>query len=164
MNFRKIARGTILLLLLSASSLQAEPYPSTYQPLPSTPVLIVNATILTGDGRRIDNGSLLMSGGRIEQVSGETPGDVDEGVEVIDAGGRWVTPGLIDVHSHLGVYASPGIEAHSDGNEATAPATAQVWAEHSVWPQDPGFSRALAGGVTSLQILPGSANLMGGLQ
>jgi imidazolonepropionase-like amidohydrolase len=162
MNFRKIARGTILLLLLSASSLQAEPYPSTYQPLPSTPVLIVNATILTGDGRRIDNGSLLMSGGRIEQVSGETPGDVDEGVEVIDAGGRWVTPGLIDVHSHLGVYASPGIEAHSDGNEATAPATAQVWAEHSVWPQDPGFSRALAGGVTSLQILPGSANLVGG--
>ena len=162
MNFRKIARGTTLLWLLSASSLQAEPYPSTYQPLPSTPVLIVNATILTGDGQRIDNGSLLMSGGRIEQVSGETPAKLDEGVEVINAGGRWVTPGLIDVHSHLGVYASPNIEAHSDGNEATAPATAQVWAEHSVWPQDPGFSRALAGGVTSLQILPGSANLVGG--
>ena len=53
-------------------------------------------------------------------------------------------------------------EANSDGNEATDPVTAQVWAEHSVWPQDPGFSRALAGGVTSLQALPGSANLIGG--
>jgi imidazolonepropionase-like amidohydrolase len=73
-----------------------------------------------------------------------------------------VTPGIIDIHSHLGVYPSPGVQAHSDGNESTAPNTAQVWAEHSVWPQDPGFGRALASGVTSLQILPGSANLFGG--
>ena len=51
----------------------------------------------------------------------------------------------------------------SDGNEATSPSRPEVWAEHSVWPQDPGFSRALAnGGVTALQILPGSANLFGG--
>jgi imidazolonepropionase-like amidohydrolase len=60
------------------------------------------------------------------------------------------------------VYASPGVPAHSDGNEATQPNTAEVWAEHSVWPQDPGFVRALEGGVTSMQILPGSANLFGG--
>jgi imidazolonepropionase-like amidohydrolase len=73
-----------------------------------------------------------------------------------------VTPGLIDVHSHLGVYPSPGASAHSDGNEATAPTTPNVWAEHSVWPQDPGFATALAGGVTSMQVLPGSANLIGG--
>jgi imidazolonepropionase-like amidohydrolase len=76
--------------------------------------------------------------------------------------GRFVTPGLIDTHSHLGVYASPGVDAHSDGNEMTDPVTAQVWAEHSIWPQDPGFPRALAGGVTTLHILPGSANLIGG--
>jgi imidazolonepropionase-like amidohydrolase len=62
----------------------------------------------------------------------------------------------------LGVYPSPDVDAHSDGNEATAPVTAEVWAEHSIWPQDPGFGRALAGGVTTLQILPGSANLFGG--
>ena len=58
---------------------------------------------------------------------------------------------------------APSVAAHSDGNEATDPTTPEVWAEHSVWPQDPGFTRALAnGGVTALQILPGSANLMGG--
>ena len=79
------------------------------------------------------------------------------------ATGKYLTPGVIDIHSHLGVYPSPSVDAHSDGNEATSPTTPEVWAEHSVWPQDPGFSRALAnGGVTSLQILPGSANLIGG--
>jgi imidazolonepropionase-like amidohydrolase len=83
-------------------------------------------------------------------------------VNTIDASGRWITPGLIDVHSHLGVYASPGVKAHSDGNEMTSPTTPNVWAEHSLWPQDPGFGRALAGGITSLQILPGSGNLIGG--
>jgi imidazolonepropionase-like amidohydrolase len=81
---------------------------------------------------------------------------------VIDGSGRWVTPGLIDVHSHLGVYPSPGVNAHGDGNEATDPVTPNVWSEHGVWPQDPGFQTALEGGITSLQILPGSANLIGG--
>ncbi|MDZ4320074.1 MAG: amidohydrolase, partial [Phenylobacterium sp.] len=70
--------------------------------------------------------------------------------------------GVIDVHSHLGVYPSPGVQGMSDGNEATSPNTAQVWAEHSLWPQDPGFNTARAGGVTTLHILPGSANLFGG--
>jgi imidazolonepropionase-like amidohydrolase len=85
------------------------------------------------------------------------------GAVEVDGTGKYVTPGIIDVHSHLGDYPSPGTESHSDGNEATSPARPEVWAEHSVWPQDPGFSRALAnGGVTTLQILPGSANLFGG--
>src|SRR5690606_28212693 len=60
------------------------------------------------------------------------------------------------------VYPSPGVLAHADGNEISAPNTAEVWAEHSVWPQDPGFVTALQGGITALQILPGSANLFGG--
>ena len=139
-----------------------EAYPSTYEPLPSRPTLIVNATLLTGTGQRIPNGSLLMSEGRISRIGEGSPAVSGGQADVIDAERRWVTPGLIDVHSHLGVYSSPGVNAHSDGNEMTAPVTAQVWAEHSVWPQDPGFSRALAGGVTSLQVLPGSANLIGG--
>jgi len=151
-----------LFCALSPGMAIAEPYGSTYRPLPSTPTLIVNATILTGTGQRIDNGSLLMEQGRIRQI-GERSSVTGTGeATVLDAGGRWVTPGLIDVHSHLGVYASPGVAAHADGNEMTAPVTAQVWAEHSIWPQDPGFTRALAGGVTAMQILPGSANLIGG--
>lgn len=80
----------------------------------------------------------------------------------IDGTGKWITPGIIDVHSHLGVYPSPSVESHADGNEMTSPNTSEVWAEHSVWPQDPGFQRARAGGITTLQILPGSANLFGG--
>jgi imidazolonepropionase-like amidohydrolase len=147
------------LIILPSSGVQAEAYPSTYSPLPSTATLITNATILTGTGERLEDTSLLISDGKIAFVGN---GDVPEGVTTIDASGRWVTPGLIDVHSHLGVYASPGVKAHSDGNETTNPATPNVWAEHSVWPQDPGFSRALAGGITTLQVLPGSGNLIGG--
>jgi imidazolonepropionase-like amidohydrolase len=162
MNSRKIITLIAGAALMVPGLCSGEPYPSTYRPLPAGPTLIVNATILTGTGQRINGGSLLMDGGRISQVAdGSKPIDTGD-AEIIDAEGRWVTPGLIDVHSHLGVYPSPGVKAHSDGNEMTAPVTAQVWAEHSIWPQDPGFSRALAGGVTALQVLPGSGNLIGG--
>lgn len=140
--------------------LNKNPFPSTYQPPPHAPVLIEGATILTGEGEQLDNASLLFRQGRIVAV-GEVRG-VPDGVRRIDAAGRYVTPGIIDVHSHLGNYPSPSYQAHSDGNEATSPNTAEVWTEHSVWPQDPQFPLALAGGVTSLQILPGSANLFGG--
>ena len=136
------------------------PYASTYQPLPSQPVLITNATVLTAAGERIERGSVLMQGGRIAAVGASLQAPV--GVTVVDAAGKWVTPGIIDAHSHLGVYASPGVDANADGNELTNPDTAEVWAEHSVWPQDPQFPLALAGGVTTQQILPGSGNLFGG--
>jgi imidazolonepropionase-like amidohydrolase len=136
-----------------------DPFPSTYQPIAAPPTLIRNAIVLDGTGRRFDGADVLMRDGKIVGVG---PGLAADGATVVDAQGRWVTPGLIDVHSHLGVYASPGVDAHSDGNEATDPVTAGVWAEHGVWPQDPGFETALAGGVTTLQVLPGSANLIGG--
>ena len=136
------------------------PFPSTYRPGASAPTLIRNATVLTGTGERLNGADVLLVDGKVQAVgTGLSP---PANARVIDATGRWVTPGLIDVHSHLGVYASPGVDAHSDGNEMTAPVTANVWAEHGVWPQDPGFQTALQGGVTSMQVLPGSANLVGG--
>ena len=139
----------------------ADPYPSTYRRYPGVPTVIRGATIYDGEGGRIDNGMIAFADGEIVAV-GESVA-IPEGAIVIDGTGLWVTPGVIDIHSHLGNYPSPGVEAHSDGNEATDPNTANVWTEHSVWPQDPGFSRALAnGGVTTLNILPGSANLFGG--
>ena len=134
-------------------------FDSRYEALPAQTTLITGATVLTGTGERLDNADVLLVDGRIAEVG---TGLSAAGADVVDATGKWVTPGIIDVHSHLGVYPSPGTQSHSDGNEATAPVTAEVWAEHSVWPHDPGFTTALAGGITAMQILPGSANLVGG--
>ncbi len=150
----------------SASSASKSPtktaFPSTYKAYPADNVVITGATIFDGEGQRFDNGVVFMSAGKIVSVGGsETVVPTDS--LIIDGTGKYVTPGIIDVHSHLGDYPTPSVAAHNDGNEATSPVTPEVWAEHSVWPQDPGFSRALAnGGVTALQILPGSANLFGG--
>jgi imidazolonepropionase-like amidohydrolase len=135
------------------------PFASRYQPLAGESTLLTGAIVLTGSGERLDDADVLFADGKIVAVGAELSAD---GATVIDASGMWITPGIIDVHSHLGVYPSPSTVSHSDGNEATAPVTAEVWAEHSVWPQDPGFPAALAGGITALQILPGSANLVGG--
>ncbi|MBL0767373.1 amidohydrolase [Sphingopyxis sp. DHUNG17] len=138
------------------------PYPSTYRPYPSQTTVVRGVTIFDGEGGRIDDGVIVMADGKVEAVGGADLA-VPAGAAAIDGRGKYLTPGVIDIHSHLGDYPSPSVDAHSDGNEATSPTTPEVWSEHSVWPQDPGFSRALAnGGVTSLQILPGSANLMGG--
>ncbi|MEH6790752.1 amidohydrolase [Parasphingorhabdus sp.] len=145
-----------------SNSKDATAFPSTYEAYPSTPTAITGVTIFDGEGRRIDNGTVFMADGKISAVGGPETA-IPAGTTVIDGIGKYVTPGIIDVHSHLGDYPTPSVDAHSDGNEATSPVTPEVWAEHSVWPQDPGFSRAMAnGGITALQILPGSANLFGG--
>ncbi len=144
----------------ASEAFDENPYPSTYKVYPNASVLIRNATILDGEGARIEHGSLLMVDGKVSAIGEDLM--APDGATVIDAEGKWVTPGIIDNHSHLGAYPSPGVSAHGDGNEISGPVTAQVWVEHSIWPQDPGFPRALAGGITSLQILPGSANLFGG--
>ena len=140
-------------------TINKNPYPSTYKPVATSSTLITNATVLTGTGERLDETDVLLVDGKVQQVGKDLSANADT---TIDAMGKWVTPGIIDVHSHLGAYPSPSVESHQDGNEMTSPNTAEVWVEHSVWPQDPGFNRAREGGITSLQILPGSANLFGG--
>jgi imidazolonepropionase-like amidohydrolase len=142
------------------STPNADPFPSTYVPFPSRTTVVRNVNILTAAGPLIRNGAILLQNGKIAAVGPTVDAPAD--ALVIDGAGKYVTPGIVDDHSHLGVYAAPGGNALSDGNEATNPATPQVWAEHSVWPQDPQFPRNLAGGVTTLQVLPGSANLIGG--
>src|SRR5210317_748776 len=106
MRYTNILALLPVLIVLPVSAAQAEAYPSTYSPLPSVATLITHATILTGTGERLEDASLLMSDGKIAFV-GE--GDIPAGVTTIDASGRWVTPGLIDAHSHLGFYPSPGV-------------------------------------------------------
>lgn len=140
-----------------------DPYPSTYRPLPRTDVLIRGATVLDGAGHRLVNTDLLLHEGRIAAIGANLTAPA--GVRAIDAQGRWVTPGIVDIHSHLGDFAAPYVSAdweHSDANEATDPNTANVWAEHSLTVQDPSISRALAAGVTTFQVMPGSQNLFGG--
>lgn len=144
----------------AVSAQEKAPYPSTYVAKPSPTTAIVNATILTAAGPRIEGGAIILTDGRISTIGKDI--DIPSGAVVIDAAGKWVTPGIIDAHSHLGVFPSPSVPSTRDGNEKTGNNTAEVWAEHSLWPQDPGFEAARAGGVTSLTILPGSANLFGG--
>ncbi|MGE0742265.1 MAG: amidohydrolase family protein [Hyphomonadaceae bacterium] len=142
------------------SGARGEAYASTYAPRPSLPTVIRDATVFDGAGAELANADVYIRDGRIVAVGVDldVPGDVQE----VDGRDKFVTPGIIDAHSHLGVYPSPSIQATSDGNELTQPNTAEVWAEHSVWPQDPGFGRAVAGGITTLHVLPGSGNLFGG--
>jgi len=123
-------------------------------------LLITGATVYTATGEVHEDAHLHIADGLIKSVGAgsiEVPGAIQ-----LDGTGKFITPGIVDTHSHLGVYPSPWAKAHGDGNEAPQPVTAGVWAEHSFWPQDPGLYRALAGGVTSIQVLPGSANLVGG--
>jgi len=141
-------------------TVDTDPFPSTYAPLASEPTLIRNVTILDGKGGQIDGGAVLISDGKIQAVGADV--SAPDGAVIVEGTGKWLTPGIIDVHSHLGAYPSPIAPSLMDGNEATSPNTAEVWIENSIWPQDPGFNRALAGGVTTIQILPGSSNLFGG--
>jgi len=135
-------------------------YASTYQRKANPPVFIRNATVLTAAGPEMQHASVYFKDGLIVSVGADTTAPTD--ATVVDGTGKFVTPGIIDDHSHLGVYAAPGTWAESDGNEATNPVTANVWAEHSFWPQDPEIPLAIAGGITVIQALPGSANLIGG--
>ncbi|MDX1381985.1 MAG: amidohydrolase, partial [Xanthomonadales bacterium] len=103
-----------------AQSADPEAFPSTYEPLSAPPVLITGVTVLDGAGNRHDNGAVAFENGRVV-YAGPATGAPDwsgrDDAQRVDGQGRWVTPGLIDVHSHLGVYPSPGITAHEDGNE-----------------------------------------------
>ncbi len=127
------------------------------------PVLIQHATVLTATGHRYAPGYVLMEEGLVTAVGdGDGPTPVKDGTTVVDARGKFVTPGIIDPHSHMGVYPEPGTTGHDDGNELTDPITAGLRAEHSFWPQDPALERAVAGGVTTIGVLPGSGNLIGG--
>lgn len=146
---------------LGATSIpNADPFPSTYVRFPAAPLVIRNVNILTAAGPMIPNGAVSVVDGKIVSVGATV--DVPPGAIVLDGTGRFLTPGLIDTHSHVGAGGAPGTQANSDVNEGTNPSTPYVWVEHSVWPQDPQLPRELSGGVTTLQVLPGSANLIGG--
>ena len=159
-NSKKISFILFAIIFSVILKSEREPFESTYVPLQAENILIKNASVYDGDGNEYTNTDILVQEGRIVAIGKDLP--VTDDFKIIDATDKWVTPGIIDIHSHMGVYPAPGVSTSSDGNEATSPVTADVWAEHSIWVQDPQYSLALTGGVTSFHILPGSANLIGG--
>lgn len=147
----------------SAPANPADPYPSTYRPLPSGPVVLTGATVLDGAGARLEDADVVMANGKIVAIGGALPRP--PGAAIVDARGKWITPGLIDVHTHLGTYTLPQTSLDAEASDVTemhSPDASETWIEHAVRSTDPAFGHALASGVTTLQILPGSAVLFGG--
>jgi len=141
----------------------SDPNPSTYQPFPREDALIVGATVLDGTGQRMDRADVLVQDGKVVSVSPDL--EAPPGVAVLDAGGKWLTPGVIDIHSHDGTYVLPLTSqdyAVWDVSEVSSPNVAQIRIEDGIDVQDISFGRALAAGVTTIQVLPGSVPLFGG--
>jgi imidazolonepropionase-like amidohydrolase len=126
------------------------------------PVAFKGARILTAAGAPIDSGVLVIQKGKILAVGAAKETPLPEGAEVIDVSGKTIIPGLVDTHSHVGIYPKPQVPAHSDGNEGSGAVQSGLRAIDSIWPDDPGVRMALAGGVTTANIMPGSGNVIGG--
>jgi imidazolonepropionase-like amidohydrolase len=121
---------------------------------------ITNGRLYTISQGVIEGGTLLVEDGKFAAVGRDVA--LPEGAEILDAAGRHVYPGLVDAHTHHGVYAEVTGPEGADGNEMTDPVTPQVRALDGLNWFDPGFDEAVANGVTTVQALPGSANVIGG--
>lgn len=145
--------AVVFCLLIAAPSLAEVPRAHP-------PTLLRAATLWTATGQVLDRTDLLLQNGKIQAIGVDLP--VPDGARVIDAAGKIITPGLVDMHSHIGVYAAPSAKGNQDGNEMTSPTTPAVRALDAFDPEDPAIARTLAGGVTTALILPGSGNIVGG--
>ena len=123
---------------------------------------IVGGYVVPIDGDPIDGGTVLIDGGKIVAIGTEADVDIPEDAELVDAAGTWVLPGFIDAHAHLGVHEEGEGWSGNDTNEMTDPNGARFRAIDGIDPYEPGFDDALAGGVTSVVIKPGSGNPIGG--
>jgi imidazolonepropionase-like amidohydrolase len=121
------------------------------------------ARILTAAGAPIDDGVLVVRGAKIVAVGPANSTPVPDGARKIDLRGKVVIPGLVDTHSHIGVWPRPNnVPAHGDGNEGSGAVQSGLRALDALWPDDPGIRMATAGGVTTANVMPGSANVIGG--
>lgn len=123
-------------------------------------ILIKNGKVLTMADKNYENGCILIDGGKIIDIAEDIKAEGN--VEIIDAKGGWVLPGLIDAHCHVGIFEEDmGFEG-ADGNESVDPVTPQLRALDAINPMDPAFEEAMEAGVTSVMTGPGSANVIGG--
>ncbi|MGN6760424.1 MAG: amidohydrolase [Leifsonia sp.] len=128
----------------------------------STSIAIVNGYVVPVAQEPIENGVVLIQDGVIRAVGAASDVTVPDGVTVVDAADRWVLPGFIEAHGHVGIHEEANGPAGDDTNEMTTPNTAAVRAIDAINIDDEGFRDALSGGVTSVVVKPGSGNPIGG--
>ncbi len=145
----KMPRNKLLLHSIGAISLAAA---ALAQSTAHHDVLIKNATVMTVTHGNVKNGSIYIKDGKIAAVGESVNAPAD--AIVIDAGGKYLTPGIVDSHSHIAL--------DDDVNEATSPITPHMMMKDAFDYQDKAIYRALAGGVTTSLLLHGSANMIGG--
>lgn len=125
-------------------------------------IIIFNAYILTMEHESIERGYILVENGKIKEIGNMENIPKYNGYKAINANGGYVMPGLIDAHSHIGLYEdSLGFEG-DDGNEDTEPVTPHLRVIDGINPMDKAFREAVVAGVTSVAVSPGSANPIGG--
>jgi len=127
-------------------------------------VMFVGARIYTVTGAPIENGILVVNKGKIALVvpAGDFGVQLPKGTKIRNVKGLTIIPGLVDTHSHIGIYPRPAVPANSDGNEASGPVQPGLRAIDAIFPNDPGIRMAVTGGVTTANIMPGSGNVIGG--
>lgn len=125
-------------------------------------VALVGGRVLPVADAVIERGTVLVRDGRIVAVGRVDDVPVPDGVPVHDAGGRWVLPGFVEAHGHLGVWEDGEGAAGQDTNDMVDPVTARLRAMDGINPADLAFVDALGGGVTTVVVKPGSGNVIGG--
>src|SRR5262249_54748804 len=164
---------TPLLLLLAGAAavlglsgapedLPVELVPQAGAPGEDAVVAYKGARIHTCAGPVIERGVLLVHKGKIVAVGREEDVTIPAGAVVRDVAGKTIIPGLVDTHSHIGIFGRPAVGSSADGNEMTGPVQPGLRAIDAITPDDPGIRMALAGGVTTANIMPGSGNAIGG--
>jgi imidazolonepropionase-like amidohydrolase len=148
------------LLLLVSMTVCIDPVRSLSDDQPAD--VFRGATILTVTHGEIADADLLVRNGKITAIGKRGEVEIPDGAKIHDVAGQFIIPGLVDTHSHIGIYPRPSIDAHSDGNEMTGAVQSGIRALDAIWPGDPGIRMAVAGGVTTANIMPGSGNAIGG--
>lgn len=148
--------GTIAILVYSCAIAGSD------APAADEVVAYRGARILTAAGQPIEKGVLVVQKGKIVAVGPQATVEIPAQARIVDLTGKTIIPGLVDTHSHVGIYPKPQVPAHSDGNEGSGAVQSSLRALDAIWPEDPGVRVALAGGVTTANIMPGSGNVIGG--
>ena len=124
-------------------------------------IAITHGKLLTVANGTIEDGTLLIDNGKITAIGKDIA--IPQGAEILDASGKWVTPGLIDAHTHISTFNEPHWMPHiGDGNEVTSPVTAQIRGIDALNPFDMAIGAARSAGFTTCYTGPGSANVIGG--